>query len=68
MQEEAADKTDFGITMAFKQLLALDQVLSIETSIVADLSKILFRFFLIDPIVKLVKIIIYSVGWTKKFR
>ena len=47
MQEEAADKTIFGITMAFKQLLALDQVLSIETSIVADLSKILFRFFLL---------------------
>ena len=68
MQEEAADKTIFGITMAFKQLLALDQVFSIETSIIAVLSKILFRFFLIDPIVKLVKIIIYSVGWTKKFR
>ena len=68
MQEEAADKTDFGITMAFKQPLALDQVFSIETSIIAVLSKILFRFFLIDPIVKLVKIIIYSVGWTKKFR
>ena len=47
MQEEAAGKTDFGIKMAFKQLLALDQVLSIETSIVADLSKILFRFFLL---------------------
>ena len=47
MQEEAADKTDFGITMAFKQLLALDQVFSIETSIIEVLSKILFRFFLL---------------------